>query len=67
MRQGKGSRVLPYTDVLHLPAQVTASDGPTGISPVRLAREAIDLSMVLEQHAARLFGRGATPSGVLSF
>ena len=54
-----GGRVLPYTDVLHLQA-------PTGC-PTHLAREAIGLALTLEQHAARLFGNGARPSGTLKF
>jgi len=36
-----------------------------GDSPVLLAREAIALSLVLEQHGAGLFGRGARPGGIL--
>lgn len=36
-----------------------------GDSPVRLAREAIALSLVMEKHGARLFGRGARPAGAL--
>lgn len=38
-----------------------------GDSPVALAREAIALGLVLERHAAGLFGRGARPSGVLKY
>jgi HK97 family phage portal protein len=34
-------------------------------SVVHLAREAIGLSITLEKHAARLFGSGARPSGIL--
>ncbi|MGD9836297.1 MAG: phage portal protein [Afipia sp.] len=34
-------------------------------SPVYLAREAIGLALTLEKHAARLFGSGARPSGIL--
>lgn len=34
-------------------------------SIVHLAREAIGLSITLERHAARLFGSGARPSGIL--
>lgn len=36
-----------------------------GDSPVQMAREAIGLSIVLEQHGAGLFGRGARPAGIL--
>lgn len=39
----------------------------TGDAPVTLGREAIALSLVLEQHGAGLFGRGARPSGVLKY
>lgn len=40
-------------------------DGLRGYSPVTLHREAIGLSMALEEHGARLFGNGAQPGGVL--
>jgi HK97 family phage portal protein len=36
-----------------------------GDSPVQMAREAIGLALVLEQHGAGLFGRGARPGGIL--
>lgn len=51
-------RVLSHEDVIHIAA-------PTGC-PTHHAREAIGLALVLEQHAARLFGSGARPSGILS-
>jgi HK97 family phage portal protein len=38
-----------------------------GVSPIEQAREAIALSLVLEQHGAGLFGRGARPAGVLRY
>lgn len=47
-------------DMIHLRS-------PFGRAPLSIAREAIGLSVVLERHASRLFGRGARPSGVLSF
>lgn len=54
-----GVRVFSWRDVLVVrPFE--------GLSPVALAKEAIGLALVLEQHAARLFGRGARPSGILS-
>jgi len=40
---------------------------PFGRAPLSIAREAIGVAVVLERHASRLFGRGARPSGVLSF
>jgi HK97 family phage portal protein len=36
-----------------------------GQAPVMLAREAIALSLAMEQHQARLFANGARPAGVL--
>lgn len=42
-------------------------DGYSAISAVRMAREAIGLSSVLEKQQARLAGNGGKPSGVLSF
>lgn len=40
--------------------------GPFDKAPVTLAREAIGVAMVMETHAARLFGSAARPSGVIS-
>lgn len=34
-------------------------------SPLTLCREAIGVALVMERHAAQLFGKGARPSGVL--
>ena len=59
------ARVLTWRDVLHVAAP--SLDGVQGASPVRLGREAIGLSLTLEAHAARLFGNGARPGGILSF
>ncbi|MCC6736527.1 MAG: phage portal protein [Bauldia sp.] len=56
---------LARQNVLHLRAP--SLDGISGESPVMLAREAIGVALTLEAHAARLFGRGARPSGILSF
>lgn len=52
-------RELPAADVIHLRS-------PFGRSPLSLARESIGLALTLDAHAARLFGNGAKPSGVLS-
>lgn len=38
-----------------------------GRSPLTLAREAIGLAMVMEQHASNLFSRGARPGGTVTF
>jgi HK97 family phage portal protein len=60
-----GSDVLRWPDVLHLKAP--SLDGIRGASPTSLGREAIGLSLVLEAYAARLFGNGARPGGLLRF
>ncbi len=57
LRDGK-QKVYRWQDILHLPAL-------DGLAPVKQAAEAIGLCMAMEAHAARLFGRGARPSGVL--
>lgn len=53
-----GGALLPSADVVHLRA-------PFGRAPLTLAREAIGLASVMERHAAKLFGNGAKPGGVL--
>lgn len=52
-------------DILHL--KTIGTESHVGISPVWLAREAIALSLVMEKHGARLFGKGARPAGVLKY
>lgn len=59
------SRVFTWRDMLHVAAP--SLDGVSGASPVRLGREAIGLALTLEAHAARLFGNGARPGGLLRF
>ena len=54
---------LDRTELLHV--RGPGLDPYKGAAPVELAREAIGLAMVLERHAAGLFGRGARPAGVL--
>lgn len=60
-----GGHFIPRADIIHI--QAPSINGLSGESPVMLAREAIGLAMVMEQHAARLFSRGGRPSGVLEF
>lgn len=42
-----------------------SDDGLTGLSPIRLHREAIGLAMATEEHAARLFSNGAQIGGFI--
>jgi HK97 family phage portal protein len=58
-----GRRNYDRREILHL--RGVGSNLYQGDSPVMRAREAIALSIVLEQHGAGLFGRGARPAGVL--
>ena len=58
-------RVLAREDLLHVRAP--SLDGASGVSPVIACREAIGVLMAIEKHVGRLFGRGARPSGLLSF
>lgn len=54
------AQIIPAQDVIHLLP-------PLGRAPLTLAREAIGVAIALERHAARLFSRGARPSGALKF
>lgn len=62
LQQG-GTQTFGYRDVVHLRGPTL--DGAKGLGVVALGAEAIGLALVLEQHATRLFSRGARPGGVL--
>jgi HK97 family phage portal protein len=51
---------IPSQAVIHLLP-------PMGRAPLSLAMEAISIAVALDRHAARLFARGARPSGFLKF
>ncbi|WP_093412017.1 phage portal protein [Salipiger profundus] len=53
-------RPVLASDIIHLRS-------PFGRAPLSLAAEAIGVAMALDKHAAKLFGRGARPSGALMF
>ncbi|WDR05619.1 phage portal protein [Devosia rhodophyticola] len=57
---GKGSKQKTYgfRDILHIQAF-------DGVAPIKRARDAIGLSLALEEYAARLFRNDARPSTVL--
>ncbi|MDG3575717.1 phage portal protein [Rhizobium sp. YJ-22] len=50
--------IKPAQDIIHL-------RGTYDKAPLTLCREAIGVAIVMEQHAARLFGKGARPGGVV--
>lgn len=57
-QKGGGQRAYHWRDVLHV-------ENVGGISPIKLARESIGLTIAMNGHAGRLFGNGARPAGVL--
>lgn len=62
VQTGKGEPVVvAFMDMLHIPSPSLNGDGI-----VHEAREAIGLALILERYAARLFGNGARPSGLIS-
>jgi len=65
LAEGASTRFLARENVLHIAAP--SIDGISGASPVLQCREAIGLAITMERHAARLFGRGGRPSGLLKF
>lgn len=56
-------RILNPIDVLHIPG--FGYDGLQGYNPIRLAREAIGLSMAAEEFGSRFFGQGANLGGII--
>jgi HK97 family phage portal protein len=58
-------QLLDIRNVLWI--QAPSVDGIRGSSPVSLCKEAIGLNLALQRHVARLFGKGARPSGLLKF
>ena len=58
---GTTTRTVSRNDILHIPSPSLSGQGLA-----HDAREAIGLTLALEQHANRLFANGARPSGVLS-
>jgi HK97 family phage portal protein len=55
-----GVQTYRWQDILHVSAL-------GGLSPIKQASEAIGVYMAMEAHAAKLFGSGARPAGVLTF
>jgi HK97 family phage portal protein len=50
-------------EILHIPG--FGYDGVTGVSPIRMAAQAIGLSLAAEKAGAKFFGQGAMLSGIL--
>jgi HK97 family phage portal protein len=54
---------IPAEDMLHV--RWLSFDGLLGLSRIGLMREALGLSLALEEHSSKLFANGARPGGVL--
>jgi HK97 family phage portal protein len=64
LNEGKrGQRPIPIDQIIHI--RGLSTDGLVGKGAVQLASEAIGIAASQEGHAARLFGNGGRPSGVL--
>ena len=63
------SRSYDRNEILHIRniGVSAASHGYVGASPIMSIREAVGLSMALEEHAGRLFSNGARPGGVFNY
>ncbi|WP_176718815.1 phage portal protein [Caloranaerobacter ferrireducens] len=55
--------IYPKEKIFHIPG--LSFNGITGISPIAAAREAVGLSLAVEEFGARFFGNGARPGGIL--
>lgn len=63
---GQTSQIFTREDVLYIPG-VLADDPEIGISPIRIAANALGTALGTEEYAARFFSNDATPSGVVEF
>lgn len=55
--------LFPATEIMHL--RGLSKEGIMGYNPINLAREAIGLSLAVEEYGAKLFANDATPGGIL--
>ena len=63
---GGTDQIIDKANLFHLPTPSRSTIGLYG-GLLHDARQAIGLAIVMERHAATLFGRGARPSGILKF
>lgn len=64
VKTGEKKNVIPASEMHHV--RGLSTNGITGISPIRMAREAIGLSLATEEHGARLFQNAARPGGIIT-
>jgi len=58
-------RTFQPDEILHI--RGLGGNGISGYDPITLAREAFGLSIATEEHGARFFANGSTPTGILEF
>lgn len=63
-KTGEESVALRASEVVHIPG--LSFDGLRGYSVISMAAESIGLGMAAEKQGAGFFGRGATPSGIIT-
>src|SRR5690606_26862347 len=63
--EGGSQRVYDRTEIFHLKALGTSPH--VGDSPIVRMKEAIGLTLAMEQHGARIFSAGARPGGVFKY
>lgn len=59
----KGAVLLKQEDILHVPG--LGFDGLIGYSPIAMAKNAIGMTLAIENYGAAFFKNGANPGGVL--
>lgn len=64
IRRNGSDVMIANEDILHLKG--VSWDGFSGLDGVKLAREAIGLSLATEEHGSKMFSNGATIPGVLT-
>jgi HK97 family phage portal protein len=62
---GDDQREVHYRDMIHI--QAPSIDGVAGASPVIMCGESIGVLVAMQGYAARLFGKGGRPAGILKF
>ena len=63
---GQSTVVYSHRDILYIPCGAPV-EGIRHIPPIQMARDAIGLAKVLEDHASNLFRNGANPTTILKF
>lgn len=57
------ARIYPADEILHLP--LFSFNGLSGLSPIRLHREAVALGLATEMYGAKFFSNSSVPKGVI--